>query len=399
MVKNAKSFIHFVIAYVLSAFGFEFLFFTLLLYVFNLTNRPLDVGIFTAISFFPRLFSPFYGSLVDRFHKQKVFALGTISIAALVLLLTLFKSIIAIYIIWFFLSGLFMLVMNVRTIIMTEVFSQDNYLWGNSTILILLNFSKLMAPLVGGFLSQIAGIRPLLIFAAGLYIMASIFGLLINIPEREKIKEDSVSPWQHVLEGLNYIMGSFNLKYLAIIAICWRLFLGMQTSLFIVYVKSYLSKGAAEYGVFMTLVGVGSLLGSILGPVLFKRLNEQFLMVAGLLIHYLLFMVLGIISNYQLALLIVVISYAVFSITLVGIHSLRDHSTTAEYRGRVYGSITAVLTPPAIISILVGSWLTQIFGVNLVFEFTGILAVISLVLTLAYYERKKRVLAEDNLPA
>ncbi|HWR31111.1 MAG TPA: hypothetical protein VN631_14890 [Negativicutes bacterium] len=61
----------------------------------------------------------------------------------------------------------------------------------------------------------------------------------------------------------------------------------------------------------------------------------------------------------------------------VGLHSLRDKATQADMRGRVYGSVSAILTPPAIVSMLAGGYLANVFGVENVFVGAGTLALTS----------------------
>src|SRR5512139_273453 len=54
----------------LSAFGYEFLFLVLTVHVYDLTREAFSVGVFAAITFLPKVFSPVYGVLVDRFDRK-----------------------------------------------------------------------------------------------------------------------------------------------------------------------------------------------------------------------------------------------------------------------------------------------------------------------------------------
>lgn len=389
MQSKIRNIINFITVFILSAFGYEFLFFILLLFVFNLTKKPFDVGIFTAITFFPSLFSPFFGTLADKFNRKKLFAVGALLIALLIFILAFINNIIYLYIMWFFLSCFFRLIVNARTTVMTEILSYDNFLWGNSIVLISLNLSKLLAPLAGGFLSKIIGIKILLFISSGIYLSASFLSLFIIISYKNKNLEKAFNPIVHIIEGFKYIKNNNSLKFLTITGIFWKIFLGLQVSLFIVYVKSSLSMGDAEFGIFMSIIGFGSIIGSIFGPMLFKKFDYHRLIIIGLIIHSLSFTLLGLINNYNLALIVVSSSFAIFYFTVVGLHSLRDNSINSDFRGRVYGSVSAILTIPGIVSMLIGSWLSGIYGVNLVFIFTGILASGSMITSYIYYHFKK----------
>jgi predicted MFS family arabinose efflux permease len=148
----------------------------------------------------------------------------------------------------------------------------------------------------------------------------------------------------------------------------------MQLSLFVVYVTHHLGRSEAEYGVFMTAVALGSLVGSVIGPFVARIFDEKRLIMAGLVLHYAAFSALGLIADYQVAL---AVAFCVFYVTIVGIHSLRDRSTRADVRGRVYGASTSIFTPPTIVSILVGGYLADVVGVSVVFVGAGALAVAS----------------------
>ena len=87
---------------------------------------------------------------------------------------------------------------------------------------------------------------------------------------------------------------------------------------------------------------------------------------------------LGITRSFDATLVLVTISFACFYATIVSTHSPRDQATPIEYRGRVYGSITGILTPAALVSFLVGSYLAGVVGVEKVLIGAGGLALVSL---------------------
>ena len=72
-------------AFLLSAFGYEFIYFIMTVHIYDLSKNALDVGIFTALSFIPKLFSSFMGGISDRLGKEKCFAVSAITIGILML--------------------------------------------------------------------------------------------------------------------------------------------------------------------------------------------------------------------------------------------------------------------------------------------------------------------------
>ena len=104
------------------------------------------------------------------------------------------------------------------------------------------------------------------------------------------------------------------------------------------------------------------------------------------------FVLLGLCEHYAASLLIVFVGNAVFYMALVSLHSLRDHITPFEIRSSAYGTVTAVLTPAAIVSMLAGSLLTEWIGVASVLLFAGIAAISSSVMVLGLGRKTVRSL-------
>jgi MFS transporter, DHA3 family, macrolide efflux protein len=375
ITAQPRNIVNFCGAYIFSAFGYEFLVFVMTLYVYKITGEPLSVGIFTAVSLMPRLASPYYGSITDRYRKNRVFRNAACMTGILIILLGLFQNMLGIYVIWFFISIMFMVIMNVRTAIMTEVMPKDDFLKGNALVMISLNFARILAPLIGGFIIGFYSVQMLLVLGSVFYFLVALFSSMVRL-ETSKTSERFTAKkvTEHIREGVQYIFTNHDLRYLLFVIIGWRFFLGFQVSLFVVYIKTYLARGDMEFGLFMAMLGGGSILGSFCGPAIIKRVDSYRMIHWCLSFHYLSFVLLGLLHNYILALIIVSASYFLFFATVVNNHSLRDRLTKSEIRGRVYGSIAAITTPFGITSMLLGSYCAGLFGVEKVFIGGGVLA-------------------------
>lgn len=394
-VSSRQNAANFCIAYLLSAFGYEFILFVMTVHIYNITNSALNVGIFTSVSFVPRLFSPFYGLIADRYNRKTVFALASGIMSILIIVMSLVNSIKYIYIMWFVISICAMVIMNVRTTLRAEIMTKDNHLSGNSIVLIILNTARILAPFLGGFIAVLWNPKSLLYLTSVIYFMTMIVCRFIDVQQMSEAQHKTArTVLSDIKEGVRYITLDNSLSYLAVIGICWRLFLGLQVSLFVVYVKSFLGLGNTAYGLFMASIGFGSIVGSLLGPGIAKKLETSKLIVWGLSAHYLSFAMLGLIHDFQGALGTVFVSFAFFYITLVGLHSIRDRATRVDVRGRVYGSITAILTPAGIVSMLVGGYLAGIYGTEKVLIAAGLLAAASLMVTRIVFSKHRMIVPE-----
>lgn len=377
--NNTNSFLFFS-ALLFSAFGYEFIFFVMTLHVYDLSKNPLNIGIFTALTFIPRLFSSIMGGIADKLGKGRCLAFSAIIVSLLLFLMSCTADIRHIYIIWFLTSVFLTFIINARSGLMAEIVSREKYTSGNALVLSLLNGAKLLGPLLGGFIISIYHTRLLIYFTSAIYLLVAVFSICIKAASKEAAAKSSFL--DNAGRGFSFMIENRVFGLLSSIAFFWRLFLALQLSLFVIYIKTCLSGTSQQYGVFMTVMGLGSIAGSLLGPYAVKHLSIKRLIAAGLGLHYLSFAALGLSKSYYLSLCIIFISYTVFYMTLVGMHSLRDGITQLDIRSSAYGTVTAVLTPAAIISMLAGGYLAEGFGAAAVFLWAGVLAFLSLCIIL-----------------
>lgn len=373
-----RNFVLFCLTFLFSAFGFEFMFFVMTVHIYDLSKSVLNVSIFTVVNYIPKLFSPFLGTITDRFKKENTFSVVTILISVLIFLLGSTSNITVIYFIWFLISVLLTLMINIRSTLMADVLSNEKYSLGNTITLVVSNSARLLAPLIGGFITIILNTRALLTFTALIYLLTSLFSKFIKLNRNVRDNDSDRKTSGAIKEVINYIINNRVLLFLAILGCSWSLFLGFRVSIYVGYIENSLSSSKTYYGIFLTVIGLGSILGSILGAFLSKFFKHISIMTFGLSLHYITFSLLGIINNIFLAIAIVFISHIGLYTAVVGLHTLRDKGTSSILRGRVYGLVTALLTPSSIISVLVGGVLSNIFGIRTILICAGILGIVSL---------------------
>lgn len=378
MPANSKNnIVVFFSAYILSVFGYEFVFFLMTIYVYDLTRSALNVGVFAALTFIPRLFAPFYGVAVDRYSRGSILAAAAAGTALCMAAMSLSPGLMWIYALWLLISLLLTVITTVRTALMTEIMAKDGFLLGNSAVLTSLNCAKMLAPLLAGLAAAVFSAAALFLATAFVYLAVATLGRFIRLP-RHTASAPARKLLPEVAAGLRYILASPRLRFLIAVAFMWALSLRLQLPLFVVYVKTSLGGGDPEYGLFMTVTGLGSILGSLAGPWLIRRGNHLAIAMIGLTVHYASFTFLGLVDSFALATAAVFGSYVFFYAALVGLHSLRDLATAADIRGRVYGSVTAILTPAAIVSMLAGGYLAGRFGAGKVLAGAGMAALATL---------------------
>jgi MFS family permease len=395
-IEKHRNLITFFSALLFSAFGYEFIFFIMTLHIYDLSKNALNIGIFTALTFIPRLFSSIMGGMADKLGKGRCFAFSAVIVSLLLFSMSFSTDMKWIYVIWFITSIFLTFIINVRSALLAEIVSRDHYTNGNALVLSLLNGAKLLGPLLGGFIIMFYEIKPLLYFTCLIYLLTALFSAYIKVTGVSVKSETSFL--DNAKMGFRLMIENRVFGLLTSIAFFWRLFLGLQLSLFVIYIKDCLAGTSEQYGIFITMMGVGSIAGSLLGPYASKRIDSQRLITIGLSLHYVSFAALGLCNHYLWALVIIFTSYLVFYMTLVGMHAVRDRITQYEIRSSAYGSVTAVLTPPAILSMLAGGYLANQFGVVVILSAAGLLALLSLHMIL-YFGRKILMLLRSSAEA
>lgn len=361
-------------AFFLSAFGYEVLFFCMTLRVYDISHRAIDVGVFTAITLLPKLISPACGALVDRLGSKRTVIGSALLTALLSLGLPLAGGLGPLYVLWFLLSILFMIQGNARTVLMTQVtVSGAGYIGGNALAFSLLNAARLAAPLCAGILSRSYGTAGLtLVAAAGYSLCAVSAARIVGVrPSALQAQERAVAT---LMEGFSRIRFSPELRLLVGLSSIRNFFLGFMPSLLVVLITDRLGRTGADYGLALTAAALGSLGGSLAGPMITRRVRQRLIFGLGLGLHFLSVALLGLVTSYAVAVtLLVAGSFALYAAATV-VHAKRDAVTELSLRGRVYGSNTTLQAIPSLLSMLMAGALADRFGTGPVFFGSGLLA-------------------------
>jgi DHA3 family macrolide efflux protein-like MFS transporter len=370
------------LAYSLSALGFELVSFALMVVLFDITRKAVTMGAFMAIYMFCLVvFGPPAGVYLDRWNRKKIFIVCNILLALLVLSLRFLTGLYWIYFSWFLASLFLVFLRPARVALITNLFDEEDYLQANSAFMMSLNFSKIGGPLIGGLLliyfSREWTINVILSF----FLISSMLAAVIPFqqpPAKSLHRTTSKRSWTNLAAGMRFILSHERLRFYISIGLLWRFFLASQLPLYIVFVKDYLGGGTAEYSLFMTVLSSGGAVGSLFAGGMGNRFSRKTMIYGGLGVSYLLFAVMPLSQSYVFALVLIGLSNLFFFIANVAIHSDIQRVTPNEIRGSVFASSPTLLIPVGLISILIATPLADTVGVQWVFLFTGLLALLTL---------------------
>ncbi len=361
-------------AFFLSAFGYEVLFFCMTLRVYDISRKALDVGVFTAITLLPKLVSPACGALVDRLGAKRTLVGSVLLTALLSMGLPLVDGLGPLYTLWFLLSILFMIQGNARTVLMTQVTaSGSGYIGGNALAFSLLNAARLAAPLCAGLLSRSLGTGGLTLMAAAGYSASAASAACLAAGRRSPGREEGRFA-ATLMEGFSRIRLSRELRLLVGLSSIRNFFLGFLPSLLVVLITGRLGRTGADYGVALTAAALGSLGGSLAGPMITRLLRQRLVFGLGLGLHFLSVALLGLVTSYAAAVALLAAGSFALYVAAIVVHAKRDAVTELAVRGRVYGSNTTLQAIPSLLSMLLAGALADRFGVAPVFLASGLMA-------------------------
>lgn len=376
------SYLRYWVAYSLSAIGFELILFVFMVVLFDSMKTGLGMGIFTAIYMLCLVvFGPIAGICIDRWERKKIFFACNILLAILIFLAKYLHGVFWLYFLWFFASLLFTFLRLVRVALITNLFPEEDYLKANSAFMISLNLSKIGGPLIGGLLILSLPMEwtfnIILLFFILPLVLAST--LHFNFLSPDSLKNGQTPwHWRDFISGILFIFSHKELRFYILIGFFWRLFLASQLPLFIVYIKKYLEGGTREYSLFMTILALGGAIGSFFAGSIENLWSRKTMVYIGLGVSYLLFALLPISKNYLIAFLLIGLSNLFFYIAHVAIHADIQRVTPDHMRGKVFGSTPTILIPIGLISIFIATPVADKVGVEWVFLFSGLLALITL---------------------
>jgi MFS family permease len=310
---------------------------------YDLTQSPLAVGI-VGSGFAPPilLLSIFGGSISDQFDKKKIIQLGQLGmiILASIVAISIFLEVVTIYhliaasvlqgVMWAFL-------VPARQSLIPDLVEKKlivNAIALSGTGMALMTF---LGPGIGGFLYSLFGPGVVYIFICLLFLFALLFNQFL--PNAYKSKSKSGSRTEQIKEGLKYIVGNSVLSWLLVIAMVTTVLTMPLRSLMPVLMDELFSRGADAVGLMLSIIGLGSLIGSLIFAGL-KKGKRGIALISALLISGIAILITSISNLF----LIIIIMMFFIGIGDAGRRSLNNallmEEADPDYRGRVNGVYT-----------------------------------------------------------
>lgn len=356
-------------------------------FVLESTNSPLILGLFGALRFTGTLAAPFFGVVVDRLGRRKIFLASRISFLAIsttVLLLSL-NQLLTVPIVLALASVAGMcrsMDMIVRQSVLPEIVGEEKLQNGVALSRTGRDFTQIIGPVCGGILMEMAGttysyVVIVLLYATSLLLIARVKGLPDNVTVKGK---DSVI--RNVRQGISYVQSEKIIMGLLVIAFIVNFTaFPMNNTLLAVVAKDIMNRGATSLGWLMGAYSFGSLLGSLTIGSISGMGSAGRVMVVGSILWHVGILVMAYMKWFYPALPVLVLIGMSQAFAMVTMAMMILKYTSTEMRGRVLGlRQLAVYGLP--IGLLLSGYLAERNGVFSALIVNGVVGLVLLALSL-----------------
>lgn len=384
-----------------SLFGDWLLIIALPFYIYQLTGSILQTGLMFVVEMLPQFFlGPLAGVLVDRWDRRWTMIVSNLLGAGAVLPLLLIHSRHEVWLVYVvqILFALFPLFFRpASNALIPSLVDQEGLVAVNALSSFNDAISRLVGPLLGGFLFALQGINAVVIIDGITYLFAAFMIALISVPlsqngtanQKKEKTTMKISPfavieamWSEWLDGLNLVRQKQVISGIILTNAIFYFAGGILNSLLAPFVKNVMHANAFVLGELTTAIGVGGLVGSLLIHRISKAIRPSYLIIANFAVTG------GIIltfANYPLlALLLPLFTFiGLFNVGYaVTVQTLLQSNVTDTHRGRVFGFYGTVSSFATLAGFLLTSFLGDRLGVVLLLNVSGCSALFAVLVSL-----------------
>ncbi|MBE3578797.1 MAG: MFS transporter [Caldanaerobacter subterraneus] len=349
--------------------------------VLELTNSSFLLGLISAVQFLPMmLFSLFAGVIVDRFPKRKLilFTQSSFAVTSFILAtLTALKVINYWEILILALINGFLNTIDVpaRQSFIIDLVGKKNLMNAIALNSAVFNAARIIGPAIAGILIGKLGYAICFYLNSASFI-AVIIGLILITVEgvTPKLKDAKTRIIEDLKDGMTYIKNMPVILHTILMIAVLSTFSMNFNVLVPVFTKNMLHREATGYGLLMSAMGIGALIGALTLASISKRGVKPVYLFAGGIGLGLSQILIGIQNSYTLTAFLLALS-GWFMVTFTSSANTTIQINSAdEFRGRVMSVYSLVFGGVTPIGSMYAGTLSQRFGPHITFIVSGVIA-------------------------
>jgi len=378
VLKN-RQFLALWLANLVSSFGDWLAFLSLFsLIAFRWHGTPSQVsGILIAFVTPLAVFGPVAGVFVDRWDLKRTMIASDLIRAVLAALLAFAPGVFHIYVLVFALSLVSSFFLPAQTVAIPRLVRKEELLVANALNVQTMNINKVISPAAAGLLVAWAGEKICFYIDSVSFIFsAAMISLLALSREPAAVGSAQRAIGKELLEGLRFIVRHRAILFLISSMVAAILALGAFDALIVVYVRDVLASQSGLFGAIISLVGVSTILGSLLIGKFGQRQPRLRLVVLGILA---LGLSVFILSAFGLVWVTLVCCLG-FGLGAAGVlvpaQALMQEETPPEILGRVSSTSMSLITVAQLISFLAAGTIAGWVGIRNLYYLVAVMLVV-----------------------
>ncbi len=405
----SKDFNLMVIGQIISILGSALLRFALSLYVLDITGRADLFAVLFAISSVPMLLAPLGGAIADRFNRRNLMVIFDFISSIIVFI---FFTMLAIGNSSVFLIGVVMVLLSfvsamyaptvmasIPVLVEEEKLEQANGIVNGIQAL-----SNVAAPVLGGILYGLIGLKVLVIVSGVFFFLSAILEMFIHIPFMQREQSRHIIPTlvNDLKEGFSYVVKqSFILKCMILAALLNLLLIPLFVVGVPIILRVTMQSSDTLYGVGMGLIDFATILGALSMGYFAKKMGINnlyiWIFITALLIVPMalsvtpLLLKIGYYPSYTLFVVSALLIAMIMTIISIYVITVVQKETPNENLGKVMAIIIAVSQCMAPIGQILYGVLFEAFSVK-VYVPILIISIVMVVMAIA----TKRILRFEN---
>lgn len=337
------------------------------LLVASITRDPIAVAVATVINRLPwLLFALVSGALVDRLDRRKVMVIAdsfraVVAGALGVMLLAGDAGLPVIYFVGFLLGLAETFFDTSAEAILPSLVSDDLLPLANGRLQAAEWVGNaFIGPPIGAFLFAMSAGLPFLV-DSGTFVLAAVLVAMIGGKYRSERTDSEASLRADIGEGLSWLWGHLVLRTLSIMAGITNMVTFGIIAIFVLFIQDIVGLGDVGYGLIISALGVGGLIGAFISGPLVRKLGSGTTLLCSVGLSVFASLVTGFTSEaWLVAVMVALYGLSVTTWNVVAV-SLRQSLTPDALRGRV-ASVSRMFswgTQPvgALLGGIIASWI------------------------------------------
>ncbi|HHY11311.1 MAG TPA: MFS transporter [Firmicutes bacterium] len=352
----------------------------LTLYVMKFENPILGLGTLMLLLHIPWLmFGPLAGTLADRYSKKSIIIMCDILRGIFGILLFYSNSLVGFYAIVLLITTLDVLFSPAVGSFLPFIVAKDELEEANSVYSASGEVARLIGPALGGTLVALLGTSSVFLINGISYILSGISETFICDKGISASQREKQSTLDDITEGIQYTKHHKRMGFIIIFFAFDSVALGGVPIAYLNFIRHDLMTSEALYGLFMTINGIGYLVGSLLVPRLQTTWTKLELMIKGTGVYGFFLVLFALFKFMPYNMLLFFLLGVVASLVNVSYSIFLQQEVAKDMIGRVYSLDMALSTITGMLSIILITLLgDRLSNTTLILLFAGITILISL---------------------